>query len=189
MVCGSIYAVNIFEESIMAKKPNSPPPKTKKLQQDPNAIYVLDVFIIDAPITEAFANANPIMSRRIEIQGSNTLQELHKIIFKAFDRSDEHMYEFQLSGSEPGDPKAQRYTLKSASGKKAGEVSATTIDALGLSIDEHFAYLFDFGDEWWHQVDVMAISEPNPKGKYPKITQREGASPPQYADMDNENDE
>jgi Plasmid pRiA4b ORF-3-like protein len=159
----------------VAKKPTSPPPETKKQKYDPNAVYALDVFIIDAPITEAFAIANPIMSRRIEIQGSNTLQELHKIIFKAFDRSDEHMYEFQLGGSEPGDPKARRYT--------------TTINDLGLSIDEHFAYLFDFGDEWWHQIDVMTISEPNPKGKYPKITQREGASPPQYADMDNEDDD
>jgi Plasmid pRiA4b ORF-3-like protein len=179
----------MYRESIVAKKPTSPPPETKKQKHDPNAVYALDVFIIDAPITEAFAIANPIMSRRIEIQGSNTLQELHKIIFKAFDRSDEHMYEFQLGGSEPGDPKARRYTLKSASGKKAGEVSTATIADLGLSIDEHFAYLFDFGDEWWHQIDVMSISEPNPQGRYPKITQREGASPPQYADMDNEDDE
>jgi Plasmid pRiA4b ORF-3-like protein len=174
----------------VAKKPNSPPPTAAKQQKyDQNAVYALDVFIIDAPITEAFAIANPVMSRRIEIQGTNTLQELHKIIFKAFDRSDEHMYEFQLGGTEPGDPKARRYTLKAASGKKAGEVDTTTINSLGLSIDEHFAYLFDFGDEWWHQIDVMTISEPVPKSKYPKITQREGASPPQYADMDNENDD
>jgi Plasmid pRiA4b ORF-3-like protein len=174
---------------IVAKKPTSPPPETKKQKHDPSAVYALDVFIIDAPITEAFAIANPIMSRRIEIQGSNTLQELHKIIFKAFDRSDEHMYEFQIGGSEPSDPKARRYTLKTASGKKAGEVATTTINDLGLSIDDHFAYLFDFGDEWWHQIDVMAISVPNSPGKYPKITQREGASPPQYADMDKEDDD
>jgi hypothetical protein len=182
-------AISNREKLIMAKRPGSPPPETKKQKYDPRAVYALDIFIIDAPITEEFANKNPVMSRRIEIQGTNTLQELHQTIFKAFDRSDEHMYEFQLGGSEPGDPKARRYTLKSASGKKAGEVSATTIDALGLSIEEHFAYLFDFGDEWWHQIDVMTISDPDPKGKYPKITQREGASPPQYADMDNENDD
>jgi Plasmid pRiA4b ORF-3-like protein len=176
--------VSIQRELIMPKKPSSETKETK--QYDQNTVYVLDVFIIDAPITEEFAVANPVMSRQIEIQGTNTLQELHKIIFKAFDRSDEHMYEFQLGGKEPGDPKAQRYTLKSASGKKAGEVSTTTISELALAIDDHFAYLFDFGDEWWHQVDVMAINQPNPQDKYPKITQREGASPPQYADLENE---
>jgi hypothetical protein len=167
------------------KKTTTAPQETKK-KYDQNAVYTLDVFIIDAPITEAFAAANPVMLRQIEIQGSNTLQELHKIIFKAFDRSDEHMYEFQLGGEAPGDPKARRYTLKSGSGKKAGEVSTTTIDSLGLSIDEHFAYWFDFGDDWWHQIDVIAIKDPNPKSKYPKITHREGASPPQYADFEDE---
>jgi Plasmid pRiA4b ORF-3-like protein len=165
------------------KQPKAAPPK-----HDINAVYALDIFIIDAPITEAFADANPVLLRGIEIQGSNTLQDLHKIIFKAFDRADEHMYEFQLRGDAPGDPKAQRYTLKSASGKTAGEVSTTTIDSLGLAIDDHFAYLFDFGDEWWHQIDVMKISDPAPTGEYPKITHREGASPPQYADMEDEDE-
>jgi Plasmid pRiA4b ORF-3-like protein len=182
-------SVSNHGELIVAKRPRNTSQETKKPKYDQNAVYTLDVFIIDAPITVAFAEENPVMSRQIEIQGNNTLQELHQIIFKAFDRSDEHMYEFQLGGNEPGDPKARRYTLKSAPGKKAGEVSTTTIDTLGLSINEHFAYLFDFGDEWWHQIDVMTISDPNSQGKYPKITQKEGASPPQYADMDHEDDD
>jgi hypothetical protein len=152
----------------------------------PDAVYDLDVFIAGGPVTEAFAATNPIMSRRIAIQGINTLKDLHQIIFAAFDRSDEHMYEFQIGGSGPYDPKARRYTLKSATGKKAGEVSQTTIASLGLSIEECFGYWFDFGDDWWHQINVMGISEPTPKGKYPKITERVGASPPQYADFDQE---
>lgn len=96
------------------------------------------------------------------------------------------MYEFQIGGSGPNDPKARRYSLKSATGKKAGEVSQTTIASLNLSIEECFGYWFDFGDDWWHQINVLAISEPTPKGKYPKITERVGASPPQYADFDEE---
>jgi Plasmid pRiA4b ORF-3-like protein len=66
--------------------------------------------------------------------------------------------------------------------------ASTTIASLALSIDESFGYWFDFGDDWWHQISVVAILEetakPNgekaAKGKYPRITERVGASPPQY---------
>ncbi len=50
--------------------------------------------------------------------------------------------------------------------------------------NESFGYWFDFGDDWWHQIDVVESVAPAPKGKYPKITNRVGASPPQYAEFD-----
>ncbi len=43
---------------------------------------------------------------------------------------------------------------------------------------------FDFGDDWWHQVNVLEIKNKAGKGRYPKIIERIGASPPQYADFD-----
>lgn len=63
----------------------------------------------------------------------------------------------------------------------AGDVAETPIGTLGLTVEEPFGYWFDFGDDWWHQVQVMAITAPQPKVSYPRITQRVGASPPQYA--------
>jgi Domain of unknown function (DUF6398)/Plasmid pRiA4b ORF-3-like protein len=165
------------------------PHQNKPVASSPNALYVLDVFLIDGPITEKFIAKNPVISRTIEIKGSNTLEDLHKIIFKAFDRKDEHMYEFQVGGHGPQDPNARRYGLKQAfSGSDftkdpTGEVSSTPIVSLGLSIDDAFGYWFDFGDDWWHQINVTNIAD-NTQGKYPKITKRVGASPPQYADFD-----
>lgn len=149
------------------------------------ALYVMDTFLISGPITEAFAAKNPEVSRIIEIKGSNTLADLHHILFKAFDREDEHLYEFQVGGSGPQDPKASRYGLQNAFDEGlAGDVSTTRISTLGLSIDESFGYWFDFGDDWWHQINVVSISDKVPKKKYPKITSRVGDSPPQYADLD-----
>ncbi len=49
------------------------------------------------------------MSRTLEIRGNQTLEELHKIIYKAFDRFDEHLYEFQVGGKGPHDPKSKKY--------------------------------------------------------------------------------
>jgi hypothetical protein len=152
----------------------------------PNALFVLRVFILDGPVTEAFAAKNPEMSRTIEIKASSTLKELHDIIFKAFNREENHLYEFQVGGLGPHDPNARRYGLRQAlpgsDDELAGDVSSTTLGELGLSIDESLGYWFDFGDDWWHQINVLSITEDAPSDKYPKITGRVGASPPQYAD-------
>lgn len=45
-------------------------------------------------------------------------------------------------------------------------------------------YWFDFGDDWWHQINVEAIEDKLPKGNLPKVTKKVGKSPPQYSDED-----
>lgn len=152
-------------------------------------IYTLEVFIISGPVDEKFAKKNPVMSRTIEIRGDQTLEELHNAIFKAFDRFDNHLYEFQIGGKSPNDPKARRYSFSSTDdemmgGELAGDVRETIMDDLKLKKDKSFGYWFDFGDDWWHQINVLAIEVKTPKGKYPKIIKKIGKSPPQYMDVD-----
>jgi hypothetical protein len=153
-------------------------------------IYTLEVFIISGPVDRKFIKKNPVLSRTLEIRGNQTLEELHEIIFKAFDRFDQHLYEFQFGGKGPQDPKAKRYGLFanqveiSNDFNLAGDVKQTTMDALKLKQDQSFGYWFDFGDDWWHQINVIAIEKKTPKGKYPKITNRVGKSPLQYMDVD-----
>ena len=147
-------------------------------------IYTLEVFITSGPVDRKFVKKNPVISRTLEIRGDQTLEELHEIIFKAFDRFDQHLYEFQVGGKGPNDPKARRYGLSESDEaiEMAGDVAKTVMDALKLKKDEAFGYLFDFGDDWWHQVNVVAIEEKTSKGRYPKITNSVGKSPPQYMD-------
>lgn len=121
----------------MGKTKKSENVPKKVVNSSPNGLYVLDVFIIDGPMTEEFIADNPVVSRTIEIKGSNTLEELHKIIFKAFDREEEHMYEFQIGGNGPQDPNAKRYCLKQAFSSSGltptptGDVSSTSIAEVG----------------------------------------------------------
>jgi hypothetical protein len=164
--------------------------KPSTVNASPETLYQLEVFLMGGPITEAFVAKNPEVSRIIEIKGRNTLADLHKILFQAFDREEEHLYEFQVGGTRPNDPNARRYSLPSVAETAlpgeapVGDVTRTAIADLGLSIEDVFGYWFDFGDDWWHQINVVSITEKAGKGKYPKITQRVGASPPQYADFD-----
>src|SRR5579864_1431902 len=176
------------KEPSMARKSSSLVTLTKPAEKGDVQLYTLEVFLMSGPITQKFAKKNPVISRTIQMLGDQTLQDLHHAIFDAYGRWEEHMYEFQF-GKGPMDPKAPRYVLPHADDmdtsddtRPAGRVDQTTIGSLGLEVGRSFGYWFDFGDDWWHQIDVTAIEEKVPAGQYPKVTKKVGKNPPQYAD-------
>jgi hypothetical protein len=156
-------------------------------------LYTLTCWLTEGQVTEEFVKANPVVSRTIEIRGDQTLDQLHREIFKAFDRWEEHMCQFEF-GDGPRDPSGDHYIMgfdasASMGGKPAaGTIEKTRMDDLGLEVGRHFGYWFDFGDDWYHELEVTAIGESDGKQRYPRITARVGESPPQYPDMEDEDD-
>ena len=152
-------------------------------------IYTFEVYVISGPMSEEFVEENQVILRKIEIRGDQTLEDLHLAIFDAFDREEDHLYEYQIGGKGPNDPKAVRYStpdpLKNFEelSKSYNNASATTIDSLKLKIDDVFGYWFDFGDDWWHQINVGSIKSRPSTGEYPKVIERIGESPPQQSDI------
>lgn len=160
-----------------------------------NSLYTLDVFLISGSIRNKFAKKASGIIRTIEIKGNQTLEQLHDIIFESFDREEEHLYMFKF-GKGPRDPNGKRYELKDIyddpvfdRDTSSGDVAKTTLDSLHIEVGQAFGYCFDFGDEWWHQINVVAIGDSASRGKYPKITKRIGESPPQYDDWDEEDED
>jgi hypothetical protein len=145
----------------------------------PANLYVLSVFLMGGPVSEKFANK--VISRVIEIRGDQTLEQLHDAIFQAFERWDQHAYEFQF-GKRPFDPDGPNYGVADGPrGKKGtGDARTTRLDDLGLKPDRVFGYWFDFGDDWFHQVEVERIEQAIPTVTYPRVIKRVGKSPPQY---------
>ena len=138
--------------------------------------------------------------RRIEILGGQSLDQLHETIFQAFDRFDQHMYSFYLT--KPGSKARNRFSeapeythpfvVEDASvwvDKKPHDASKTKISSLNLQVKGKFEYLFDFGDEWLHEITVEEILDLYPKGEYPRITEKKGESPLQYQDDEDDEDE
>jgi hypothetical protein len=158
-------------------------------------LYEIEIALLEGPISRTFVKRNPHVTRTIQIRGDQALEALHEAIFQAFDRFEEHMYEFQIGGKGPMDRRARRYVLPMAmeddwsDPQPSGAVDATRIDSLGLKKNSVFGYWFDFGDDWWHQGTVIAIHDEVPPGEYPKITARTGESPPQYPEADDAEDE
>ena len=173
----------------MKRRTKTPVP-TAKPRPAKKRIFTLDVVLVSGPMSEGFARKNPVISRTLEIRGDQTLATLHRAIFSAFGREEEHMYEFQVGGERPMDPNARSYVLPMAMDdpfadkRPAGDVERTTIGSLGLGAGDVFGYWFDFGDDWWHRIEVLAIETDAPRGKLPKVTRRVGDSPPQYVDWD-----
>ncbi len=149
-------------------------------------LYALTIHIIDGPMSEEYQGQE--ISRTIQIKGSQTLEALHYAIFEAFERWENHMYEFNL-GKGPHD-RSKIYAMRpmwegfEEEEKPAGYTTTTTLDALGLKAGRAFGYAFDFGDDWQHQINVDKIEAAPSRGKYPKITKRVGDCPPQYLEED-----
>jgi hypothetical protein len=159
------------------------PPHVRKRSKPPESppanLYVLSTYLQSGPIDEKFPSK--VINRVIEIRGDQTLEQLHEAIFAAFEREQQHLYEFQF-GKRPFDPKGPNYGIPDPKSKEkeVGDARMTTLDELGLKQHRAFGYLFDFGDEWYHQIQVERIEQAIPTVPYPRVIKRIGQSPPQY---------
>lgn len=161
-------------------KATQAPVARPKPASPPANLYVLEIYLQQVP---PFCKVTKTVRRDIEIRGDQTLDDLHRAIFDAFDRDDEHLYEFQF-GKRPFDPAGPNYGVPETPRRSAAERDARTtrLDDLKLERNRVFGYLFDFGDNWFHQVEVARIEQAIPTVTYPRVVKRTGKSPPQYAD-------
>ncbi|MGF1582162.1 MAG: hypothetical protein ACFCD0_22795 [Gemmataceae bacterium] len=178
--------------------PNTPkPPKVipKKRDSKVDALFTLEVLLTGGPVTNKFMKENPVVTRTIEIEGHNTLTDLHYVIYDAFDRYDEHLFEFQM-GKRPMAPNAKKYVTKvdplggplRGFDDESGDTDKAKIGLLSLKPGSFFWYWFDFGDDWWHKISVKGIGKIDPEVAYPRITETIGKSPPQYGGGDEDED-
>ena len=171
-----------------AAKKAKPAAKKTAAPTDAPRIYTLDVWLL-YPGTKRFALSNPSSAKRtIQIRGDQTLEQLSMAINAAFDRDDDHMYEFQM-GKTPRDRRGLRYEMEMADrygNETVGTVEETTIEEIGLRPRRLFGYLFDFGDSWEHQIRVEKIEDGPGEGVYPRVIKRVGESPPQYPGEEDE---
>lgn len=134
--------------------------------------------------------------RRLALRGDQTLETLHEAIFDAFDRFEEHLYSFSIP--KPGSRGVARrrdadeyhhpFMLEDESwlDKPLHNAATTTLDELALKKRQTFDYLFDFGDQWEHTLTVEATDGIVEAGEYPRLIEKHGESPPQYPDLDGE---
>lgn len=121
---------------MMARKKSSSSPDPSSLVEPP--LYTVKVFLVGGPVPDEFGGQ--VISRTIQLRGDQTLHDLHLAIFKAYDRWDPHVYEFNV-GKSPRD----RFRLYIYSGglgpieDSCGDPEAVTLDDLDLLDSRKFS--------------------------------------------------
>ena len=127
--------------------------------------------------------------RKIAIRGDQSLTTLHHIIYRAFNRDEEHLYAFYFSGKASSTSRSRLNGAICYGPPNSGEhknADSTRIDGLRLKIKSRFEYLFDFGDEWWHEISLEELQPLQSDVKYPCVIESRGKSPAQYPDEEDE---
>ena len=117
--------------------------------------------------------------RIIEILDHQTLVDLHYAIQDAFNWDNDHMYSFFLSGrawdglTEIAGP----FDLDREDSPVADEVEIADLE---LQLNQEFLYLFDYGDELRHEVELVEVLPVPEAGTFPRVVEQHGEAPPQY---------
>lgn len=89
----------------------------------------------------------PTIWRRVLVKSDTTLHELHRAIQMLFGWYDYHLYRFEVAERE----------FEAPDEEAEGEDSTKArLGKLGLDVGRSFRYVYDFGDNWWHTVEVEA---------------------------------
>lgn len=94
--------------------------------------------------------AKPAIWRRIEVPGSTTLPKLHRILQAAMGWQDSHLHCFEIGKvtygvPDPDFPDGMR-----------NEKTVRLADVIGEKM--RFTYVYDFGDDWTHDIVVEDIA-------------------------------
>jgi hypothetical protein len=87
--------------------------------------------------------------RRVQAPGTIRLADLHRVIQTVFGWTDSHLHQFEIAGRRFGVPGDFDEEI-------LDEAQVTISEALGTGI-KRFSYIYDFGDDWEHDVVVEKI--------------------------------
>jgi len=136
------------------------PPKPKRKKTDgPAPIYRIKVGLRDA---------KPPIWRRLEVPADITLSRLHRVIQVAFGWHDSHAHVFETPYGEYG--VADRELGHRAEGP-------VTLEQVAPGVKDRFRYVYDFGDNWLHDIEVEAVVDREPSANYPRCTGGRRAAP------------
>jgi Plasmid pRiA4b ORF-3-like protein len=125
--------------------------------------------------------------RDIELPSSGSLEDLAAAIVSAFGFDFDHAFGFY--GNLKGDyyRSEERYELFADLGEASEGVRSVRRTKLGTAFPEvgkKMLFLFDYGDEWLFTVGLIGLGRREPKAAYPRVVKQVGEAPPQYPDLE-----
>jgi len=118
-------------------------------------------------------SANPQIWRQVQVENSINLQELQFIFNEAMGWENYNDHDFIIDG--------KRYSAMNPEFADDDVIDEETIQISDILNQEgqKFEYVYDFGDEWEHEIVLEKIFEPEEDAEYPTCIAGEGACPPE----------
>lgn len=116
----------------------------------------------------------PRVWRRVDVPLSATLLALHDMVQITFSWTDSHLFEFEVGGRIYGEPENDLFGDRRI--YKAANLRLKTVVDRGM---EQFLYVYDFGDDWRHDLFIEDIREGEPDIDYPAFVDGERRGPPE----------
>src|SRR4051794_35035090 len=118
------------------------------------------------------AKVVPPVRRRGQVPGEIDLAVLHEVVQSAMGWTNSHLHEFEIAGRRYGIPDPDwpgEHLTDEAKGKLVRLVKQ----------GDRFGYLYDFGDNWVHEITVDRVVAAEPGVRYPRCVAGQGACPPE----------
>jgi len=139
-------------------------PATFPATSRPGSVYRLKITLL---------NTKPPIWRRVLVQGTATLGDLHEIIQAAFGWWDTHLHVFEVGPDMYGMPDPEW-----AMGPPTSDERGTRLDAIAEA-GTSFRYTYDFGDDWEHRIMVEEVAPASPGIRVPSCIGGRRACPPE----------
>ncbi len=112
----------------------------------------------------------PPIWRRLSVLASTNLAVLHAIIQETMGWEDCHLHEYHVG--------AERYEPPASEGE-GKDTRRVQLRQLGLTVGQAFEYVYDFGDDWVHEIVVEKIVTQEATEGFPVCTGGARACPPE----------
>lgn len=119
-------------------------------------------------------NTEPLVSRTIKVSSETSLYLMHHIIQTVMGWENRHLYEFTINNI--------RFTDSRLVDEDFGDIT----DVKTVLLEDVFPktgataiYLYDFGDGWKHQIELIEISNAPQNELLPSLVSGQNACPPE----------
>jgi pRiA4b ORF-3-like protein len=113
----------------------------------------------------------PPIWRRVQVPATIRLNAFHTLIQTVFGWTDTHLHQFFIGGTSYGQPDDFDEVVED-------ESAVTLAHAVGTGI-KRFLYVYDFGDDWEHDVEVEKIIAGNSGSERPVCLDGRRHRPPE----------
>jgi hypothetical protein len=120
---------------------------------------------------------DPPIWRSVQVPEDTKLPRLHRIFQLLFNWEDYHLHEFRLGKRLYGEPDPDDELYE----RKVIDESPVPLNRIVQHVGATFEYVYDFGDNWRHDVLLEAILLPSPDAFYPRCVAGARNGPPEDA--------